>query len=138
MITADGPGMTHLNGLVGHQGAQGCHLYCLLTEHYKVGGTHHYLALLKLIDYVINGCDHNDVSFCQLSPLSPEQYLENLAYLHDSPNDTQYKNRCKQTGIVKPSILYALTLVLTLPSCCALDLMHLTSLNIPDLLIPLF
>ena len=28
LATADGPGMTYLNGLVGHQGAFGCRLYC--------------------------------------------------------------------------------------------------------------
>lgn len=27
-VTADGPGMTYLNGAVGHQGASGCRLYC--------------------------------------------------------------------------------------------------------------
>ena len=26
--TMDGPGLTHLNGLVGHMGRNGCHLYC--------------------------------------------------------------------------------------------------------------
>ena len=31
--TADGPGMTYLNGLVGHQGAYCCLLYCPVKGH---------------------------------------------------------------------------------------------------------
>lgn len=33
--TADGPGMTYLNGLVGHHGKHGCHLYCPITGRHK-------------------------------------------------------------------------------------------------------
>jgi hypothetical protein len=28
LATADGPGLTHLNGLVGHMGKNGCRMYC--------------------------------------------------------------------------------------------------------------
>ncbi|KAL6301922.1 hypothetical protein BKA93DRAFT_861789 [Sparassis latifolia] len=113
MVTADGPGMAHVNGLVGHHGAQGCR--------------HHKAALLKPVDYEVDGCDHDDVSWRTLTPLSLEQYAENLVYA-----------RRKQTVITKPSILSGLSRILLPPTCCALDLMHLASLNIPDLLIPLF
>ncbi|GBE89768.1 hypothetical protein SCP_1700930 [Sparassis crispa] len=138
MVTADGPGMAHVNGLVGHHGAQGCRLYCPLKGRHKAGGPHYYPALLKPVDYEVDGCDHDDVSWRTLMPLSPEQYAENLVYVRTSPNDTQYKARRKQTGIAKPSILSGLSRILLPPTCCALDLMHLASLNIPDLLIPLF
>ena len=35
LATADGPGMTYLNGLVGHMGAYGCRLYCPTKGRYK-------------------------------------------------------------------------------------------------------
>ena len=53
--TADGPGMTYLNGLTGHSGAFGCCLYCAVKGHRKDGGNHYYPALLKLNEYNV-GC----------------------------------------------------------------------------------
>ena len=35
--TADGPGMTYLNGLVGHHGKNGCRIYCSATSVWKSG-----------------------------------------------------------------------------------------------------
>jgi hypothetical protein len=52
---ADGPGMQYLNGLTGHSGAYGHHLYC------PVKGNHYYPALLKLISYYVAGSDHADI-----------------------------------------------------------------------------
>jgi hypothetical protein len=42
--TADGPGMTYLNGLVGHVGARGCRLYCPIIGRCKAGTCRHYPA----------------------------------------------------------------------------------------------
>ncbi len=38
--TADGPGQTHLDGLVGHSGAYGCRTYCPVKGRRKKGGTY--------------------------------------------------------------------------------------------------
>ncbi len=40
--TADGPGQTHLNGMVGHSGAYGCRLYCPVKGRHRPGGTYYY------------------------------------------------------------------------------------------------
>ena len=59
--TADGPGITYLNGLVGHHGRTGCRLYCPLKGRHKPGGSHYYPALRKPLNYHVEGCDHDDV-----------------------------------------------------------------------------
>ena len=45
--TADGPGMTYLNGLTSHSGDFGCCLYCAVKGHRKDGGNHYYPALVE-------------------------------------------------------------------------------------------
>ncbi|KIK10693.1 hypothetical protein PISMIDRAFT_44454, partial [Pisolithus microcarpus 441] len=42
--TADGPGLVYFDGMVGHSGRNGCHLYCGLLGRRK--GNHYYPALL--------------------------------------------------------------------------------------------
>ena len=39
---ADGPGMTYLNGLVGHSGVYGCRLYCPTKGHHKTNTSIYY------------------------------------------------------------------------------------------------
>lgn len=46
-MTADGPGMTEVNGLVGHSGAQGCRLYCGMKGRHKPDVGHYYPVCLK-------------------------------------------------------------------------------------------
>jgi hypothetical protein len=104
LATANGPGMTYLNDLVGHQGAYGCRLYCPLKERHKLNANHYYPALLRPNNYFIEGCDHDDIDPCHIPPGSADKYLQNLAYVMASPNDTQYKTRHRETGISKPSI----------------------------------
>ena len=57
-----------------------------------------------------------------------------------SPNETNYKKRRLATGISKPSIFLGLQhdKMLGIPSCFGSDIMHLGSLNLPDLLINLW
>ena len=138
--TADGPGMSYLNGLVGHRGAYGCRLYCPVKGRRKPGAPTHYPAFLKPENYDVAGCDHDDINIRQLSQNSADEYTRNLAYVLTSRNNTQYKDRRKETGISKPSIFSGLLArqILGVPGCFALDLMHLASLNLTDLLINLW
>ncbi|KAF8810988.1 hypothetical protein BYT27DRAFT_7253126 [Phlegmacium glaucopus] len=138
--TADGPGMMYLNGLVGYHGKHGCHLYCSITGRRKPGGSHYYPALLKPHNYTIDGCDHPDVSYAALPACSPDLYIENLRYLMEVGNETQYKKHRLITGISKPSIFLGLQpqKSFPVPTCFGSDIMHLAALNIPDLLINLW
>ena len=67
-------------------------------------------------------------------------YWDNLTYLLLSPNEAQYKKRRLETGISKPSIFLGFKTNSTfgVPRCFGSNIMHLLSLNIPDLLIPLW
>jgi hypothetical protein len=138
--TADSPGMTHLNGLVGHHGKYGCRLYCPIPGRHKPGGSHYYPALLKPDNYTVEGCDHGDISFTNIPSCSQINYVANLRHLMASPNETQYKKRRLETGISKPSIFLGLQhdKMLGIPGCFGSDIMHLCSLNLPDLLINLW
>jgi hypothetical protein len=89
--TADGPAMALLNGLIGHHGKFGCWLYCLVPRRHKPNGPHYYPALLKPVDYVMPGCDHDDLPYTLSMVSSSKSYLSNLDHLLKSPNDTQYK-----------------------------------------------
>ncbi|KAM5540304.1 hypothetical protein V8D89_006123, partial [Ganoderma adspersum] len=147
LITADGPGMTYLNGLVGHQGAQGCCLYCFVRSRHKPEATNYYPALLKPDKphpYTVDGCDHADIDLRAPPPpntLSPTaRYNANLRELLGAPNETQYKKLCLKTGITKPSIFSGLSdcSFLGIPGCFPGDQMHLISLNLTDLLLALW
>lgn len=138
--TADGPAMAYLNGLVGHQGKNGCRLYCSIVGRHKPGGPQYYPALFKPLNYNVQGCDHGDISYASLPSCSRSTYHTNLRYLMASANETQYKKRRLETGISKPSIFLGLQQQKSLgvPNCFGSDIMHLLSLNIPDLLINLW
>jgi hypothetical protein len=140
LATADGPGMAYLNGLVGHHGKNGCCLYCSMIGRHKPGGSHYYPAALKPYNFTVEGCDHNDISYADLPSCSEDRYYQNLCHLMASPNPTQYKKCCLETGISKPSIFLGLQPKHTLgiPGCFGSDIMHLGALNIPDLLINLW
>lgn len=138
--TADGPGMAYLNGLVGHHGKFGCRLYCPIPGRHKPNGTHYYPALLKPRDFVMLGCDHNDISHDSLPQMSPQLYFQNLRFVLESPNETQYKKRRLETGISKPSIFLGISSarILGIPGCFGSDIMHLGSFNLSDLLLGLW
>ena len=138
--TADGPGMAYLNGLVGHHGKNGCRLFCTVPGRHKQGGSHYYPALLKPDNYIVKGSDHPDIDIYNLPVYSVQDYEEKLEYVVQSRSETQYKTRRLETGISKPSIFMGLNPNhrLDIPGCFGSDLMHLGSLNIPDLLINLW
>ena len=138
--TADGPGMMHISGLVGYHGKYGCRLYCGLVGRHKANGSHYYPVLLKPNNFTVSGCSHDDISFTSLPTCSLSLFQQNLQYLVESPNDTQYKRRRLETGISKPSLFLGLQQhkTLPLPGCFGSDVMHLLALNISDLLISLW
>ncbi|KJA13937.1 hypothetical protein HYPSUDRAFT_1074591 [Hypholoma sublateritium FD-334 SS-4] len=139
--TADGPAMAYLSGLVGHHGKYGCRLYCPTPGRHKTNGPHYYPALLKPLQYTIPGCDHPDLShFTAAISRDNNHYFTNLRYLLESPNDTQYRRRRLETGIVKPTIFLGLPSCSTLPipRCFGSDIMHLGTFNLSDLLLSLW
>jgi hypothetical protein len=140
METADGPGMTGLNGLVGHHGVYGCRLYCPLKGRRKDGKPHYYPVMMCPTDYSLDGCDHPDVDPESLRQPSEDEYLHNLAYLLKSKNETDYKERRKATGICKPSLFGGLLRNhrLGIPGCFPFDVMHWGSLNWTELVLALF
>ena len=147
-VTADGPGMTYLNGEVGHQGACGCRLYCKQRGCLKSNSTHYYPASKKPFDYNTPGSDFGDINL--RTPPDPDgpdpqaeavdRYQRNLTYLLGSWNQIQYKHRRKETGLAKPSIFMGLpsNRMFPLPGCFPANIMHLVALNIPELLIKLW
>lgn len=96
LATADGPGMTCLNGCVGHNGKFGCRLYCPLMGRHKPGGTHYYPARQKPTGFEVAGCSHDDVGLGALlrdftSEECRKRYKTNLTYVMQASNKTQYE-----------------------------------------------
>jgi hypothetical protein len=67
-------------------------------------------------------------------------YLSNLNTLLKSPNETQYKKQCLETGITKPTIFLGVhpERILGIPGCFGSDIMHLSTFNLTDLLVSLW
>ncbi|EGO02704.1 hypothetical protein SERLA73DRAFT_27470, partial [Serpula lacrymans var. lacrymans S7.3] len=65
--TADGPGIVYLSSLVGYHRHYGCHIDCGFVGQCKPNILHYYPALLKPIDYNVQGCNHEDVDVHQLT-----------------------------------------------------------------------
>jgi hypothetical protein len=104
---ADRPGMAFLGGLVGHQGAALCPIYCGFASRRKPGERGYYAALLRPHNYDVEGCNHDDVHLPLPGPQSAA-YKQNLKYLLESQNIAQFKKRRLTTGISKPSIISGL------------------------------
>ena len=118
-------------------------MYCDVHGRRKPPDSHYYPALLKPSPpYNVEGCDHSDVDSEDPSIFMPlvENYRQQLHRLVSSRNETNYKANRLDTGIVKPSIFLGLDQKrsLPVPQCFGSDIMHLASLNIPDLLISLW
>ena len=86
-------------------------------------------------------CNHPDFDFSiPPQPLSPAEYQMNLSAIIVSTDQADYEQNRKQTGLSKPSILSRLDqkIMMPIPQCFSIDLMHLLSLNLGELLIPLW
>ncbi|PCH33287.1 hypothetical protein WOLCODRAFT_62295, partial [Wolfiporia cocos MD-104 SS10] len=141
LATADSVGMTYLNGLVGHSGAQGCRIYCPLKGRHKPGSGYYYPACLKPDNYNVANCSHEDIEPQILDSVkASKQYYDNLTRVLGARTDREFQQLCLETGIAKPSLFGGLPLrsTLGLPACFPADIMHLITINIPDLFISLW
>ena len=123
LTTVDGPGMTYLNGLVGHFGAYGCRLYCPVKGQHKPSAPHYYPALKLPLDYTVAGCNHPNISAHNISSASVVEYSTNLTYVMESCNKTQFENWHKEMGISKLTIFSGLPAnrILPIPGCFPTD-----------------
>ena len=78
---ADGPGLVHLSGRVGHQGYYSCRTYCPNPGRRALGENTYYPAHLKPHDYVLPGSDHDDYPFQRMPVRPPDEYLQNVNYV---------------------------------------------------------
>ncbi|KAF9037969.1 hypothetical protein BJ165DRAFT_1407912 [Panaeolus papilionaceus] len=113
--TADAVGLTELDSHVGHHGAHGCRL----------------------------GSDMEpDFDFRNPAALEPhlKKYDANIEKILRSTTQGEYEENRKDTGLSKLSLLSGLDqeLMLPVPSCFSVDLMHLIFINLGELLIPLW
>ena len=140
-VTADGPAMAMVSGMVGHSGKFGCRLYCSLPGRRRERDGHYYPVMLKPDAYNVTGCDHLDVTFADLRQYRQDisaRYYDNLRKLLRADNPTQFKDRRLDTGLCKQTILSGLRGGLGIPNMFPLDIMHLVNLNDPDLLLGLW
>jgi hypothetical protein len=106
----------------------------------KTGASTYYPVRFKPDNFSVNGCDHDDIHLAPLlDGFDPEEaadrYKNNLRYVEEAPNKSQYEKRRLATGISKPTIFSGLDPEhnLGIPDIFGLDFMHLPTLNITDL-----
>jgi hypothetical protein len=137
---ADAVALPELDGRVGHHGAHGCRISCNMKGRHKPNSGHYFAAHLQPNNYDVQDCNHLDIDIRNLSTPSPEIYAANLQLVVASHDQNDYERNRKTTGISKPSLLSGLvpTLMLPIPLCFSVDLMHLLFINIPELLVSLW
>jgi hypothetical protein len=90
--------------------------------------------------YTIPGCSYKDVTFEDLQNFRENisaTYERNLQLLLSARTLTQYNKYRLQTGLCKPTLFSGL-ITLGVPGIFTMDLMHLSVLNDPDLLLGLW
>ncbi|KAI0372483.1 hypothetical protein BV20DRAFT_939965 [Pilatotrama ljubarskyi] len=142
LATADGPGMSYLSGLVGHQGCHGCRLYCGMLSRYKASASTYYPAMLRPLNYEVQGSSHPDYSVrsnpeAGNSAAAKARYDDGLRMVEGARTQAAYHRARLETGIAKPSIFSGLSRSLGAPKMFPADLMHLIALNLPNLVISL-
>jgi hypothetical protein len=140
LSTADAVGVTEIDGRVGHHGAHGCRLGCRMKGRHKPHTGHYFAVHLKPNNYTVRDCNHPDIDIRNLEMPSSIDYQQDLAKVIASPDQSEYEKNRKATGISKPTILSGLLsdLMIPVPRCFPLDLMHLVFINLGELLIPLW
>ena len=91
--------------------------------------------------YEVEDCNHPDFDFWNIQLGSSAQYSVNLEISFcGSIDQNDFEQNRKLTGISKPLIFSGLKpyLMIPLPYCFSVDLMHLLCLNIGDLLVSLW
>ncbi|KAJ3558416.1 hypothetical protein NM688_g939 [Phlebia brevispora] len=143
-LLPDGPAMATLSGSVGHKGACGCRVFCEQRARYKASSQHYYPACLKSENYTVEGSSHDDIDLRAPSLDDPkackQRYHKNLCKLLEAHNQAQYRKIRLETGLASPSIFSGLPMscMFPMPSCFPADIMHLVSLNLPELLLKLW
>ena len=139
--TADTKGLPAISGLVGHSGKHGCRLYCGFPGRHKPGAPMYYPAALKPMNHAPDDYHHPDIDVAtNVSSPNVNEYLTNLKNLLRATTMTTYKELRLETGISRPSICLGLqaNLMFPVPTCFPLDLMHLCSINVPQLIIDIW
>ena len=136
----NGPGLLMMSNFVGHQGKNSCCMCCPLKGHWKPGASQYYPVLLKLNKYDVSGCTHDDVDVYKIGPSTSESYVQQLYYLLGARTQKEYESHHLETGIVGPSILLGLQpqLILGIPECFSLEMMHLSGANMAALWLDLW
>ena len=140
IASADSPGSAAMSGFVGHSGKHGCRVYCGIKGRRRDGDPHYFPVMSKPEEYTIQGCDHGDITFSDLHAFRQNpsaRYEHNLRYLLVSQNNKTYKARRLETGLCKATLFSGL-ITLGIPGIFTMDLMHLSVLNDPDLLLGLW
>jgi hypothetical protein len=138
-VTADGPGLVHLNGTVGHSGKNGCRMYCGVLGRCQEEGTHYYPALIKPRDHCTQGSNHPDIDVFHLPAGGQWDYTQNLFTIVGSATTRQCDVRKTETGLTKAPLILGLqpSRSLGIPLSMTTDIMHLV-MNLSVLLIGLW
>jgi len=101
---------------------------------------HYYAVHLRPNEYTVQDCDHCDINIRKLCTPSSIDYQQDLLKVVSSLNQNHYERNWKETGISKPTVLSGLVndLMVPVPRCFPLDLMHLIFINLGELLILLW
>jgi hypothetical protein len=131
-----------MSGMVGHSGKSGCRLYCDMPSRHRKGDGHYYPVMNLPDNYSISGCSHPNITDSDLvrfrGSLS-RKYRQNLNYLLSANTQTQFESRRLDVGLCKQTLFSGLPRQpLPVPNLFTMDIMHLTVLNDPDLLLKLF
>lgn len=139
-LTADRVGLPAINGMAGHTATYGCRTNCDTKGRHKPEAPQYYPAHLQPSNYTVPECNHGDVDVANVSHVQPDEYHKNLVFVMKSPNITEYAHRRAMTGISGPSIFHGISARhrFSIPGSFPIDLMHLVSLNVPDLLVKLW
>ena len=107
---------------------------------HKPHAGHYYAVHLRPSNYTVRDCNHHDIDIRNLGTSSSIDYQQDLLKVVSSPDKSHYEKTQKETGISKPTILSGLVidLMVPVPRCFPLDLMHLIFINLGELLIPLW
>ena len=122
------------DGMVGHSGKNGCHMYCGTLGRRKMQASHYYPALLKP-NHCPPGSDHPDIDVFNIPLGGSDGYADNLQYLVSSCSQCQWELRKTETGITKPPLILGLNPKHSLDVllCMAPDIMHLAA-NLSELI----
>jgi hypothetical protein len=140
--TADSLGSAFMSGMVGHSGKFGCRLYCEMPSWNCKGDGHYYPAMHLPLHYMLAGSCHPDVkdtNLVQYRTCLSQKYTQNLKYLLSSKTQAEFYTWRLIMGLCKQTLFSGLPhQPLPVPNVFTMDIMHLTTLNDPDLLIKLF